>query len=63
LFGHGRQACPGRLFAVAEIKMILARLIVDYDFQFAGHGGRPRSLTIDEMVFPNPFAKLSITKK
>jgi cytochrome P450 len=60
MFGHGRQACPGRFFAVAEIKMILARMLVDYDFKFTSHGVSPRSFTIAEFVIPNPFAKLSI---
>ncbi|EPE31715.1 Cytochrome P450 [Glarea lozoyensis ATCC 20868] len=63
LFGHGRQACPGRFFAVAEIKMILARMLIEYDFRFCNQGCRPKSLTIDEMVFPNPFAKLSIKRR
>ncbi|PVH98924.1 cytochrome P450 monooxygenase-like protein [Periconia macrospinosa] len=30
-FGLGRHACPGRFFAANEIKIILARLILDYD--------------------------------
>ncbi|KAF2017328.1 cytochrome P450 monooxygenase-like protein [Aaosphaeria arxii CBS 175.79] len=32
-FGYGRHACPGRFFAANEIKMILARLILDYDIK------------------------------
>lgn len=34
-FGYGRHACPGRFFAANEIKMIIARLIMDYDFKNA----------------------------
>lgn len=34
-FGYGRHACPGRFFAANEIKMILARLILEYDFKNA----------------------------
>ncbi|KAK7755681.1 hypothetical protein SLS62_002292 [Diatrype stigma] len=30
-FGFGRHACPGRFFAANEIKLILARLLLDYD--------------------------------
>ncbi|KAJ4297925.1 hypothetical protein N0V90_005824 [Kalmusia sp. IMI 367209] len=33
MFGYGRHACPGRFFAANEIKMILARLLLDFDFQ------------------------------
>lgn len=33
MFGYGRHACPGRFFAANEIKMILARLLLDFDFK------------------------------
>ena len=32
-FGYGRHACPGRFFAANEIKMICARIILDYDIK------------------------------
>ncbi|KAI1098335.1 cytochrome P450 [Jackrogersella minutella] len=31
-FGHGRHACPGRFFASSELKLMLAYLVVNYDF-------------------------------
>lgn len=34
-FGYGRQACPGRFFAANEIKMIVARAVLDYEIQLA----------------------------
>src|SRR4051812_29441253 len=33
-FGHGKQACPGRHFAAAEIKVVLARIIKEYDIRY-----------------------------
>lgn len=33
-FGHGKHACPGRFFASNEIKLILAHLIIRYDWGF-----------------------------
>ena len=30
-FGFGRNACPGRFFAANEIKLILARILLDFD--------------------------------
>lgn len=33
MFGYGAHACPGRFFAANEIKMMLARLLLDYDIQ------------------------------
>nr|KAK5446087.1 hypothetical protein LTR18_004006 [Exophiala xenobiotica] len=31
-FGHGRHACPGRFFAANELKMLLAYMVLNYDF-------------------------------
>ena len=35
LFGYGRHACPGRFFAANEIKMIVARVLLEFDFKNA----------------------------
>lgn len=35
-FGYGRHACPGRFFAANEIKIIMARLLLDYEFKMPG---------------------------
>ncbi|KAK1522866.1 ent-kaurene oxidase [Colletotrichum paranaense] len=32
-FGFGRHACPGRFFAATEIKMLIARLLLEYDIR------------------------------
>jgi cytochrome P450 len=32
-FGYGRHACPGRFFAATEIKLIVARILLDYDLK------------------------------
>lgn len=32
-FGYGKHACPGRYFATNEIKLILARILLDYDMK------------------------------
>ncbi|KAK1225701.1 hypothetical protein PQX77_011321 [Marasmius sp. AFHP31] len=31
LFGHGRHACPGRFFAVNELKLLVAHILWNYD--------------------------------
>lgn len=31
-FGHGTHACPGRFFASNEMKIVLAHLIMNYDW-------------------------------
>ncbi|TGO78591.1 hypothetical protein BELL_0061g00150 [Botrytis elliptica] len=53
-FGHGKHACPGRFFASLEIKNILVRLIMDYDWKLPDGKGRPANLTAHEFIFPNP---------
>jgi cytochrome P450 len=33
VFGHGRNACPGRFFAANELKLVLAHLVMNYDIE------------------------------
>ncbi|KAF5372482.1 hypothetical protein D9758_005286 [Tetrapyrgos nigripes] len=41
LFGHGKHACPGRFFAVNELKTMLAHCLLNYDFKFADRRTEP----------------------
>lgn len=59
-FGHGTYSCPGRFFASLEIKIILVRLIMDFDFKFPEGQGRPENLRAHEFIFPNPNGELLI---
>lgn len=61
-FGYGNQACPGRHFAVAEIKMIVVRLLKEFEFKFLPGQTRPKVFHVDEFSATNPFAKL-LTKQ
>ncbi|KAI0873357.1 cytochrome P450 [Hypoxylon argillaceum] len=62
-FGYGKLACPGRAFSVGEIKLILARLIVGYDFRFPNGKGRPINMFADENVFPDPAANIMMKRR
>ncbi|KAI4250738.1 MAG: hypothetical protein LQ352_005273 [Teloschistes flavicans] len=62
-FGHGKNACPGRFFASLEIKTILVKLIMDYDFKFVNGMGRPANLKAHEFIFPNPEGKMMVRKR
>ena len=33
-FGFGKHACPGRFFAANEIKLIMARILLQFDVRF-----------------------------
>ena len=59
-FGHGKNACPGRFFASLEIKTILVKLIMGYDFKLPDGEGRPANLKAHDFVFPNPEGKLFV---
>lgn len=55
-FGYGRHACPGRFFAANEIKMIIGRAILDYDFKNAdGVTERYPNLCFTETVSFRPI--------
>lgn len=62
-FGHGKYACPGRFFASLEIKNILVRLIMDYDWKLPAGQGRPANLTAHEFIFPNPDGELFMRER
>ncbi|KAL8761588.1 MAG: hypothetical protein Q9184_002296 [Pyrenodesmia sp. 2 TL-2023] len=53
-FGHGKYSCPGRFFAANEIKMILAHMLLMYEFKFPSGQGRPKNMTAHEYIFPDP---------
>ncbi|KAI0099189.1 cytochrome P450 [Nemania sp. FL0031] len=62
-FGHGKNACPGRFFASNEIKIILAHLILHYDFEYPVGQTRPRNLFADENIYPDPAARLMMRER
>ncbi|PVH90932.1 ent-kaurene oxidase [Periconia macrospinosa] len=54
-FGYGRHACPGRFFAANEIKIILARLLLDYDISMPdGLTERHAQLMSGNFCSPDP---------
>ncbi|KAG5962100.1 hypothetical protein E4U56_003488 [Claviceps arundinis] len=59
-FGYGKYACPGRFYAANEIKLVLTNLLLRYDFKFCDGQGRPRNITIDSDMFPDPRARLCV---
>lgn len=62
-FGYGRHACPGRFFATNEIKMVLARLILEYDIKMPdGQTERYPQIEMGRMTLPNPQKTLLFKK-
>ncbi|KAM6503786.1 Cytochrome P450 [Amanita muscaria] len=63
LFGHGRHACPGRFFAVNELKVMLAYVLLNYDIMMADGRGRPENWQFGLHTGPNRTAKILFRKR
>jgi cytochrome P450 len=57
-FGHGKTACPGRFFASNEIKIMLAHLLLQYDWKFPDDQGRPKETSHGPDCMANPKARI-----
>ncbi|KAH9930095.1 cytochrome P450 [Fomitopsis serialis] len=66
LFGHGRHACPGRFFAAAMLKTILAHVVTTYDVRFPdgmdAHAVPPPTWVSSSMV-PNRKAEVLLRER
>lgn len=62
-FGHGKFSCPGRFFASNEIKILMAHLLIGYEFKYPPGQSRPRNLTADENLYPDPTARLMMRER
>ncbi|KAI1325994.1 cytochrome P450 [Xylariaceae sp. FL0255] len=62
-FGYGTQACPGCYFAVGEIKMILARLLIECEFKYPPGKSHPKAIHSYEIVHVDPGAKLMARRR
>lgn len=62
-FGHGKFACPGRFFASNELKLILARMIEEFDFKYPEGQTRPANLNVDEFLYSDPTRTLLMRRR
>lgn len=65
-FGQGRHACPGRFVAAVEMKLVLAEMLMRYDFSFGENGAvmnRPKTLHLLELGFTDPAAKVYVRER
>ena len=60
-FGHGREACPGRFFAIQQLKLLIAHMIMNYDIQPLAK--RPPNIWLGGLVFPPMKATLRIKRR
>ncbi|KAH8722622.1 cytochrome P450 [Phaeosphaeriaceae sp. PMI808] len=63
-FGFGRQACSGRWYASAQIKLVLCLLLLNYEFKFPdGQTERPKNWVKDEKTGPDMEQTILIKKR
>jgi len=62
-FGYGRHACPGRFFAANEIKLILSRLLLEYDLRMPdGLTERYPNMVMGIDALPDPTKELMLKR-
>ncbi|KAF8658273.1 hypothetical protein AX16_002049 [Volvariella volvacea WC 439] len=63
-FGAGRHACAGRFFAATELKVMLAHILLNYDFRFVPKRPvRPKNLVFNGAILPDPKVHLVFTPR
>ncbi|KAI7773647.1 cytochrome P450 [Diaporthe eres] len=60
-FGHGRHTCPGRHMASDEVKLVMAHLLLSYDF--ALFGPRPENMRLLKFNVPNMTARIWLRQR
>ncbi|KAL8840020.1 MAG: hypothetical protein Q9170_001504 [Blastenia crenularia] len=61
-FGAGTHACPGRYYVSAEIKLMLAHLLQNYEIQWPQGKSRPAGMVHDFATPPSPMAEMMFRK-
>ncbi|KAJ7574535.1 cytochrome P450 [Mycena floridula] len=54
MFGHGKNACPGRFQAISSLTAILAHLVLNYDVSFENGASAPPPKWFLGTIFPDP---------
>ncbi|PYI07986.1 putative cytochrome P450 monooxygenase [Aspergillus sclerotiicarbonarius CBS 121057] len=62
-FGFGSEACPGRFFVANTAKLIMSRLLCDYDMKFEEKQDRPANLWEGDRIMPNPKVQVFIRER
>ena len=60
-FGHGKHACPGRLFAANVLMLLLASLILRYDIK--PFDMRPPNIEVGETLLPDSKVKILVRRR
>jgi len=63
IFGHGKNSCPGRFFAVTQLKTIMAHLILTYDIKLEEEGVKPPINWHGTSSMPNPQGSILFRRR
>lgn len=61
-FGLGRSICPGRFMAANEVKVLIARLLLDYDIRLE-EGYEPRIIHHGFEMLSDPLARVEVRRR
>ena len=59
--GHGKLSCPGRFFAVQEIKLMMAYMLLKYDIKYLP--SKPAAKWLGTFALPNTSATITVRRK
>jgi cytochrome P450 len=62
MWGTGRMACPGRFYASAFMKVVVAQMLMEYDFKLV-EPEAPRWISWRVARIPRPWTKLTFTPR
>lgn len=62
-WGTGRWACPGRFLASLEAKVILVKIVDEFDIKLLEGQTRPASKMFHEFIFADSHAKLQMRRR
>ncbi|KAF2265004.1 cytochrome P450 [Lojkania enalia] len=62
-FGYGNHACPGRFMGVRVIKIILMRVLLDYDISWDRTDGEPPRFRMEGLSVPSPTQKVFFRRR
>ncbi|OAL01486.1 cytochrome P450 [Phaeosphaeriaceae sp. SRC1lsM3a] len=62
MWGTGRMACPGRFYASGFMKVVVAQLLMKYDFTLV-EPSAPRWISWRVAKIPRPWTKLAFTER
>lgn len=61
-YGHGQHACPGRFFVASEVKIVMAHILIKYDWKIAKET-QPRVFQIGLALLADPTAEIFIKRR